>query len=61
MDYDPIWGSLIKQTIRRVHPGFSEAYYGYRSFAELLQDAKKRGLVELEYDKARGNFKVMLK
>jgi len=61
MDYDPVWGSLIKQTIRRVHPGFSEAYYGYRSFAELLEDAKKRGLVELEYDKARGNFKVMLK
>ena len=61
MDYDPVWGSLIKQTIRRVHPGFSEAYYGYRSFAELLKDAQKRGLVELEYDKARGNFKVVLK
>ena len=61
MDYDPIWGSLIKQTIRRVHPGFNETYYGYRSFAEFLEDAKKRGLVELEYDKARGNFKVMLK
>ena len=31
-DYDPIWGSLVKQTLRRVYPGFNESYYGYRTF-----------------------------
>lgn len=61
MDYDPLWGSMIKQTIRRVYPGFNESYYGYRSFGDLLDDAKKRGLVSLEYDKDRGNYKVSLK
>ena len=56
-DYDPIWGSLIKQTIRRVYPGFSENRYGYSSFSELLQDAERRGMLVLEYDERRGNFK----
>ena len=31
-DYDPVWGSMVKQTIRRVYPGFNEDYYGYRAF-----------------------------
>jgi len=57
-DYDPLWGSTLKQAIRRVHPGFSEGYYGYGSFSDLLEDLKARGLVELEYDDSRGNYKV---
>lgn len=57
-DYDPLWGSLLKQAIRRVFPGFSEGYYGYSSFSALLEDIKSRGLVELEYDESRGNYKV---
>jgi len=60
LDYDPIWGSMIKQTIRRVYPGFNEAYYGYRNFADLLKDAESQGYIELEYDEGRGNFKVRL-
>ena len=51
---------MIKQTIRRVHPGFNEEYAGYRSFAELLKDAEKRGRLHLEYDAGRGNYKVHL-
>ena len=35
-DYDPVWGSLVKPTLKRVYPGFNESYYGYRTFAELL-------------------------
>ncbi len=35
---------------RRVHPGFSESYYGYKSFSDLLKDAESRGLIRLEYD-----------
>ena len=57
-DYDPLWGSLLKQTIRRVYPGFSESYYGYGSFSDLLEDIKAKGLIELEYDESRGNYKV---
>ena len=61
LDYDPLWGSLVKQTIRRVYPGFNEGYSGYRSFADLLKDAESRGLIDLDYDRERGNYKVSLK
>ena len=57
-DYDPLWGSTLKQAIRRVDPGFSEAYYGYGSFSDLLEAIKAKGLIELEYDDRRGNYKV---
>jgi uncharacterized LabA/DUF88 family protein len=57
-DYDKVWGSMVKQTLRRVDPGFNEVYSGYGSFAELLEDLEKQGLVELEYDEDRGNFIV---
>jgi uncharacterized protein (TIGR00288 family) len=61
VDYDPLWGSMIKQTIRRVFPGFNEEYYGYRSFAELLKDAEGQKLIALEHDESRGNYKVRLR
>ena len=57
-DYDPVWGSLVKPTLKRVYPGFNETYYGYRNFAELLEDAAKEGVIELELDEARGNYRV---
>jgi hypothetical protein len=57
-DYDPLWGSTLKQAIRRVYPGFNEGYYGYGSFSDLLEDIQAKGLVELEYDESRGNYKV---
>ena len=59
-DYDEIWGSMIKQALRRVHPDFNEASAGYRNFAELLQDAEREGCVRLEYDERRGNYRVDL-
>jgi uncharacterized protein (TIGR00288 family) len=57
-EYDPLWGSLIKQTIRRVYPGFNERYYGYKNFADLLEDAEDLGYLRLDYDEGRGNYKV---
>jgi uncharacterized protein (TIGR00288 family) len=57
-DYDPVWGSLVKQTVKRVYPGFNESYYGYRTFAELLEDAAKEGAINLELDPQRGNYRV---
>lgn len=58
LDYDPLWGSLIKQTIRRVYPGFNEQNAGYKNFADLLKDAEVRGYVNLDYDESRGNYIV---
>lgn len=58
LEYDPLWGSLVKQTIKRVYPGFNEGYYGYRSFSDLLKDIESKGLLTLEYDENRGNYKI---
>jgi len=60
-EYDPLWGSIVKQTVKRVYPGFNESYYGYRSFSDLLEDAAKQGLIELEFEEDRGNYKVRSK
>jgi uncharacterized LabA/DUF88 family protein len=57
-EYDPLWGSLVKQTIRRVYPGFSEQYYGFQTFSDLLEAAEDAGLISLDYDDSRGNYKV---
>ena len=57
-EYDPVWGSLVKQTLRRVHPDFNESAYGFRGFNELLKAAEKAGLNVLEKDEGRGNYKV---
>ena len=57
-DYSTLWGSTLKQAIRRVYPGFNEGYYGYGSFSDLLEEIKAKGLIELEYDDSRGNYKV---
>lgn len=57
-DYDPLWGSSLKQAIRRVYPGFNEAYYGYRSFLDLLEDLTAKKLIELDFDESRRNYMV---
>lgn len=57
-DYETVWGSALKQAVRRVHPGFNESYYGYKNFSQLLQDIANKGLIELEYDARRGNYQV---
>jgi hypothetical protein len=56
-EYDPLWGSVVKKTLKRVYPDFAESYYGYRNFSELLADAKREGLIELEEGEA-GNYKI---
>jgi hypothetical protein len=60
-DHDSVWGSALKQAVRRVYPGFNEAYYGYASFSQLLRDVEAKGLIELEYDASRGNYQVRRK
>ena len=60
-EYDPLWGSIVKQTVKRVYPGFNESYYGYQNFSGLLEDAAEHGSIGLEFDKARGNYKLWSK
>jgi len=55
---DPVYGSMIKQAIKRRHPGFNERAYGFRSFNDLLVDAQKRSLLKLEADKKSGGYTV---
>jgi uncharacterized protein (TIGR00288 family) len=55
---EPIWGSMIKQAIKRRHPGFNERAYGFRSFNDLLADAQKRGLLVLRPDEKSGGYIV---
>jgi uncharacterized protein (TIGR00288 family) len=57
-DYDVLWGSMLKQAIRRVYPSFNESYYGYDGFSDLLEDLEDRGLVRLDWDETPGNYKV---
>ncbi len=57
-DYDTVWGSMVKQATRRLFPGFNEEYYGFASFADLLEYVREKGLIELEFDEKRGNYVV---
>jgi hypothetical protein len=60
-DYENVWGSMVKQTLSRINPGFNHEYHGYGSWAALLADLEKRGLVELDSDKTRGNVLIRLR
>jgi len=53
-----LWSSMIKDTMKRKKPSFNESYHGYRSFSELLEDAKKEGLLELDTDKRSRTYVV---
>jgi uncharacterized protein (TIGR00288 family) len=55
---DKIWGSMIKQALKRRKPGFNESYYGFKSFNALLEEAKQRGLLDLERDDKSGGYVV---
>lgn len=53
---EKIWGSMVKQTLKRRNPGFNESYYGFRTFSDLLEDAKQHKLLELELDQKSGGY-----
>lgn len=54
-----IWGSMIKQALKRRKPGFNESYYGFKTFSELLEEAEKAGLLKLQYDEKSGGYIVL--
>jgi len=51
-----LWGSMIKQALKRRRPGFNESYYGVRSFNKLLEEAQARGYLKLELDERSGGY-----
>lgn len=51
---DKIWGSMVKQALKRRRPGFNENYYGFSSFSRLLDEAEARKLLTLEHDEKSG-------
>jgi uncharacterized protein (TIGR00288 family) len=55
---EKIWGSMVKQTLKRRNPGFNETYYGFRTFSELLEDAKQHKLLDLELDQKSGGYVI---
>ncbi|MDB5811925.1 MAG: hypothetical protein JWN94_4047 [Betaproteobacteria bacterium] len=55
---DKIWGSMVKQALKRRKPGFNEAYYGFRSFNTLLEEAQTRHMLTLERDEKSGGYIV---
>ncbi len=55
---EQIWGSMIKQTLKRRNPGFNERAYGFRSFNDLLIEAQHRGLLKLQPDEKSGGYTV---
>jgi uncharacterized protein (TIGR00288 family) len=57
---EKIWGSMVKQALKRRLPGFNESYHGFGGFNELLEEAQARGLVTLEHDEKSGGYTVRL-
>jgi uncharacterized protein (TIGR00288 family) len=55
---EKIWGSMIKQALKRQRPGFNESYHGFRSFNQLLEEARDRKLIELYKDEKSGGYIV---
>jgi uncharacterized protein (TIGR00288 family) len=59
-EQERIWGSRVKQALKRRRPGFRESYHGFRSFAALLEEAQRRGLMKLQHDDRSGGYVIEL-
>ena len=55
-NYEIIWGSMVKQTMKRKQPTFSEEYHGYSHFSNLLLDAEKNNLIKVHRDQRSGTY-----
>ena len=54
-----LWGSMVKQTMQRKNPSFSESYYGFRAFSELLESAQKHKVITLKRDAKSGSYIII--
>ena len=57
---EKIWGSMVKQALKRRKPGFNESFYGFRSFNGMLEEAQRDGALTLERDEKSGGYVVHL-
>jgi hypothetical protein len=57
---EKIWGSMVKTTMQRRKPGFTESSYGYRSFKELVEDAQRQKLLGVIRDEKSGQYTIHL-
>jgi len=55
-EQDKVWGSMVKQALKRRKPGFNETYHGFKTFGKLLEEAQSRKLLELEHDEKSGSY-----
>jgi uncharacterized protein (TIGR00288 family) len=55
-DEEKVWGSMVKQALKRRKPGFNETYHGFRTFGKLLEEAQERKLLRLEFDEKSGGY-----
>jgi uncharacterized protein (TIGR00288 family) len=55
-DQERVWGSMVKQALKRRKPGFNESYYGFASFSKLLEEMQARGLLDMELDERSGGY-----
>ena len=53
-----IWGSMVKQALKRRKPGFNESYYGFKAFSDLLEELQNRKLLALERDDKSGGYLI---
>ena len=53
-----LWSSMVKETMKRKKPSFNEAYHGYRTFSDLLEDAEKEGILQLRTDSRSGTYVI---
>ena len=58
-NHEILWSSMVKDTMKRKHPSFSESLYGYKSFSELLEDAERRGFIEIRKNPRSGTYVVV--
>jgi uncharacterized LabA/DUF88 family protein len=57
---EKIWGSMVKQALKRRKPGFNESYYGFKAFSDLLEELENRKLIALERDEKSGGYLIRL-
>ncbi|MGH8476331.1 MAG: NYN domain-containing protein [Methylococcales bacterium] len=55
-EQEKVWGSMVKQALRRRKPGFNESYHGFRTFGKLLEEAQARKLLTMEHDEKSGGY-----
>mgnify|MGYP000461729893 CR=1 FL=1 len=53
---EKVWGSMVKQALKRRKPGFDETYHGFRNFGQLLEEAQARKLITLLLDERSGGY-----